>query len=108
MSEHHDSPPCQAECPEPQEPAAEAQASAARNVLSVRKRRPSDKELAKYGLMAALGVLTVTGFSRKRGARRLHVLAGGLFIGLSVWHHLLYSPCGGAERGATRKQDEDA
>lgn len=57
-----------------------------------RQRRLSDKELAKLGLMVSMGVLVVSGFSRTRSSRKLHLLAGGALIGLSVWHHMLYAP----------------
>lgn len=54
-------------------------------------RRRSDRELAKVGMTASLGLLVATGFSRTRAARRLHVLAGVALVGCSVWHHMLYA-----------------
>ncbi len=55
-----------------------------------RQKRLADRELAKLGLAVAVGVLVVTGLSRSRSSRQLHVIAGGALVGLSVWHHLLY------------------
>lgn len=54
--------------------------------------RYSERELAKNGLIITMGVLVATGFIKSRGSRRLHLIAGGALIGLSAWHHMLYSP----------------
>ena len=61
-------------------------------VPAVRSKRQTDRELAKIGLMVTMGALVITGMSRTRSARKAHVVAGGIFIGLSVWHHMLYAP----------------
>jgi len=70
------------------------------DTASAARRRRSDRELAKLGMTAALGLLVITGFTRDRTARGLHVLAGGALVGLSVWHHLLYSS--GNDKAADR------
>ncbi|MBG0774898.1 MAG: hypothetical protein H0S85_00495 [Desulfovibrionaceae bacterium] len=65
--------------------------------------------MAKVGLTAVLGVLTVTGFVRSRGARRLHLAAGAALLGLSLWHHTLYQRSGdsggrsGGDSGGSRE-----
>ncbi|PID73999.1 MAG: hypothetical protein CSB33_00865 [Desulfobacterales bacterium] len=56
-------------------------------------KKTNARELAKLGLTTTLGVLVVTGFSsRSATARKLHVLAGGALLGLSLWHSMLYQP----------------
>ncbi len=63
--------------------------------LPARKRRTSQREMAKIGLIASIGVLVLTGFSKTRSSRKVHLLAGGAMVGLSVWHHMLYAPARG-------------
>ncbi len=50
------------------------------------------KELVKVGMAVCLGALVVTGMCNRPNARRWHALAGTALVGLSVWHHLLYTP----------------
>ncbi|WP_027183715.1 hypothetical protein [Desulfovibrio inopinatus] len=56
------------------------------------------REQAKVGMAASLGVLVATGFlSRSRqtnqsGVRTLHVCAGVALVGFSYWHWRLYQP----------------
>lgn len=66
-------------------------------------RLPSERELVKYGLMAGMGVLVATGFSRTRFSRRVHVLTGTAVVGLSIWHHMLYAPKGKAGKRAVQE-----
>lgn len=67
-------------------------------------RRATDRELAKLGLGLALGALVLTGLSRTRASRKLHILAGGALIGLSVWHHMLYVPLGNDSGNASSRE----
>jgi hypothetical protein len=69
-------------------------------------RRASDRELAKLGLNIALGALVLTGLSRTRTSRKLHILAGGALIGLSVWHHMLYAPAGNGSGNASSREGD--
>ncbi len=69
-------------------------------------RRAADRELAKLGLSLALGTLILTGLSRTRASRKLHILAGGALIGLSVWHHMLYTPTGNNSRTTGSREDD--
>ncbi len=56
-----------------------------------RARLERRRSAAKWGMVAALGVLVVTGYlKRSRHARLLHVAAGGALLGLSYWHQTLY------------------
>lgn len=48
------------------------------------------RELAKIGMASTLGVTVVTALKMKGSNKRIHVLAGTLFVGLAVWHHSLY------------------
>jgi hypothetical protein len=47
------------------------------------------RELAKLGMVAAMGTLLVTGFMGKE-ASRLHIGSGLALIGFSYWHYRLY------------------
>lgn len=50
------------------------------------------RSLAKWGMVGALGVLTLTGYIRRSPrARTLHAAAGVALLGLSYWHHTLYA-----------------
>lgn len=57
-----------------------------------RRRALRDKRnLAKWGMVGALGVLALTGYMRRRPQiRLLHAATGVALIGLSYWHHTLY------------------
>jgi hypothetical protein len=49
------------------------------------------KEIAKVGMTASLGILTISAFMLKnKTAKRAHVAAGIALIGFSYWHHKLY------------------
>lgn len=74
----------------PQKIQAAAAQQPDRNALA-RRQRKADRELAKLGLAASLGVLVATGLSKNRSWKKLHVIAGSALVGLSIWHHLLYS-----------------
>ncbi len=63
-----------------------------KNASASAKKRHADRELAKLGLTVAMGALVVTGLTRTKSSRKLHLIAGGALIGLSVWHHMLYHP----------------
>ena len=65
-----------------------------------RRRRQSDRELAKLGLVVSVGALVATGLMKTRTGRMLHLVAGGTLIGLSVWHHKLYTNGKGNARGS--------
>lgn len=50
------------------------------------------RSLAKWGMVGALGVLALTGYLRRNPqARTLHAAAGVALLGLSYWHHTLYT-----------------
>lgn len=49
------------------------------------------RSLAKTGMAAAMGALVLTGFLRGRNAGVAHVVAGVALLGLSYWHHTLYT-----------------
>ena len=49
------------------------------------------RDLAKLGMVAAMGTLLVTGFMGKE-ASRLHIGSGLALIGFSYWHYRLYQP----------------
>ncbi len=49
------------------------------------------RSLAKTGMAAAMGALVLTGFLHGRNARLAHVVAGVALLGLSYWHHTLYT-----------------
>lgn len=57
---------------------------------SRRSRRLRKQSLAKTGLIAALGTLTVTALVHGKASRGLHIAAGIALLGLSAWHHSLY------------------
>ncbi|MDR2100638.1 MAG: hypothetical protein LBP40_07435 [Campylobacteraceae bacterium] len=49
------------------------------------------REIAKVGMSASLGILTLSAFMLKnKSARKAHVAAGIALIGFSYWHHKLY------------------
>ncbi|MDR1614628.1 MAG: hypothetical protein LBS26_03560 [Campylobacteraceae bacterium] len=49
------------------------------------------KEIAKVGMTASLGILTISAFMLKnKSAKKVHVAAGAALIGFSYWHHTLY------------------
>lgn len=52
--------------------------------------KAEQRKLAKIGLVATLGVVTLTGFIRHRQLKPLHTASGLALIGLSVWHANLY------------------
>jgi hypothetical protein len=49
------------------------------------------RSLAKTGMVASMGALVLTGFLHGRNARLAHVVAGVALLGLSYWHHTLYT-----------------
>ncbi|MEW5726402.1 MAG: hypothetical protein AB1918_01110 [Pseudomonadota bacterium] len=50
------------------------------------------RKIAKWGLVASLGALVLTGTIRRSPqARMAHVWAGVALLGLSYWHHTLYA-----------------
>ncbi len=52
------------------------------------------KEVAKIGMVAALGaaVFTTPFLKRSRTAKDIHTGAGVLLAGFALWHHSLYQP----------------
>lgn len=68
------------------------------NLIEKKEKNPSldldtKKEIAKIGMTASLGVVTVTSFYMKtRLIKNLHIGAGVALIGFSFWHHMLYQP----------------
>ena|GEM_PF-2448471 len=56
----------------------------------IRKKR----DAVKLGLALCLGATVITGMGGSKTSRRLHVIAGAALVGLSAWHHLLYTPKG--------------
>ena len=50
-----------------------------------------ERDLAKFGMVAAMGTLVVTGFMGRQ-ASRLHIGSGLALIGFSLWHYSLYQP----------------
>ncbi len=90
------------ESPRDSAPPAERRPDQAAETAGRRRSLASERELAKLGLVVSMGVLVATGLSRTPSSKRWHILAGAAFIGLSAWHHLLYSPAknsGGPGRG---------
>jgi|AGTN01.2.fsa_nt_gi hypothetical protein len=55
-----------------------------------RVRRMRKQSLAKSGLIATLGTLTVTALVHGKLSRGVHVAAGIALLGLAAWHHSLY------------------
>jgi hypothetical protein len=62
----------------------------ARSAPARRERLSRSRSIAKTGMVAAMGVLVLTGFLRGRNAKVAHVVAGVAVLGLSYWHHTLY------------------
>ena len=56
-----------------------------------RERLLRRRSLAKTGMVASMGALVLTGFLHGRNARLAHVVAGVALLGLSYWHHILYT-----------------
>jgi predicted acyltransferase len=54
----------------------------------------TEKELAKTAMTAAIAiaVLTAPFLKRNRAMKNIHVSAGVLLAGFSLWHHMLYQP----------------
>jgi hypothetical protein len=50
------------------------------------------REFAKLGMVGSLGGLFITGFVRGKGARMLHPWLGWVFLGFSLWHHIVSKP----------------
>jgi len=51
------------------------------------------KEVAKIGMSATLGVTVVTSMFMKNSiAKKSHIVAGVAFCGFALWHHMLYQP----------------
>ena len=53
--------------------------------------RQDQRDIAKFGMVASMGTLLVTGFMGKE-ASRLHIGSGLALIGFSYWHYKLYQP----------------
>ena len=49
------------------------------------------RSIAKTGMVASMGALVLTGILHGRNARLAHVVAGVALLGLSYWHHTLYT-----------------
>jgi hypothetical protein len=50
------------------------------------------RKLAKWGMVASMGALVLTGMVRRSPKLRLaHALSGVALLGLSYWHHTLYT-----------------
>ncbi|OAN51293.1 hypothetical protein A6A04_16575 [Paramagnetospirillum marisnigri] len=56
-----------------------------------RERLLRNRSLAKTGMAVSMGALVLTGFLRGRNAGLAHVVAGVALLGLSYWHHTLYT-----------------
>jgi len=63
----------------------------AKSAPARRERLLRSRSIAKTGMVAAMGALVLTGFLRGRNAKVAHVVAGVAVLGLSYWHHTLYS-----------------
>lgn len=51
------------------------------------------KEIAKIGMTASMGITVATSFNMKSTTmKNLHIGAGVALVGFSLWHHLLYQP----------------
>ncbi|TVM16934.1 hypothetical protein DPQ33_11060 [Oceanidesulfovibrio indonesiensis] len=48
------------------------------------------REWAKAGMAASMGMLVFTGFLEGDAARKWHIASGVALIGFSWWHHSLY------------------
>jgi hypothetical protein len=66
-------------------PMPQAKKPGKQEFLSMQEKR----DLAKFGMVASMGTLLVTGFMG-REARRLHIGSGLALIGFSYWHYTLY------------------
>jgi hypothetical protein len=49
------------------------------------------RSIAKTGMAVSMGALVLTGFLHGRKVRLAHVVAGVALLGLSYWHHTLYT-----------------
>jgi hypothetical protein len=47
------------------------------------------RQLAKAGMIGAMGGLFTTGFFRSKAARLLHPWLGWALLGFSIWHHIV-------------------
>lgn len=65
--------------------------SVATPIASRRQKLLKQRSLAKTGMAAAMGALVLTGYLRGRNASLAHVVAGVALLGLSYWHHTLYT-----------------
>lgn len=49
------------------------------------------RETAKIGMTATLGVTVVTSlFMKNKAAKKAHIIAGSAFCGFALWHTFLY------------------
>ena len=49
------------------------------------------RETAKIGMTATLGVTVVTSmFMKNKAAKKAHIVAGAAFCGFTLWHTFLY------------------
>lgn len=62
------------------------------------------RETAKMGMTATLGVTVATSmFMKNKAAKKAHVYAGVAFCGFTLWHTLLYD----SKKKASMKADEE-
>lgn len=51
------------------------------------------RETAKIGMTATLGVTVATSlFMKNKAAKQAHIVAGAAFCGFALWHTMLYDP----------------
>ncbi len=51
------------------------------------------REVAKIGMTATLGVTVATSlFMKNRVAKKAHIMGGVAFCGFALWHTMLYDP----------------
>lgn len=51
------------------------------------------REAAKIGMTATLGVTVATSlFMKNKAAKKAHIIAGAAFCGFTLWHTMLYDP----------------
>lgn len=64
------------------------------------------REAAKIGMTATLGVTVVTSlFMKNKGAKQAHIVAGAAFCGFTLWHTMLYDPKKKKEIKALEKKE---
>jgi|APSaa5957512622_1039677.scaffolds.fasta_scaffold07016_6 hypothetical protein len=48
------------------------------------------RELAKTGMAATLGLTLATALHMKGINKKIHIIAGSVFVGFALWHHTMY------------------